>query len=138
MHDGEKADAFDEYAFFGGLPFVLSRPDETAKMQYLSSLCSEVYLKDIVERKKIEREDVLSDVLNLVWSSVGSLTNPKKIEDTLRSKEKIAAEMKPFSLTGDSFPKIIVRGDIRKRWYDEGGILNIGIIDFLLDDDTEE
>ena len=38
------------------------------------------------------------------------------------------------ALTGDSFPKIIVRHDIRKRWYDEGGILNIGVIDFLLDD----
>ena len=41
---------------------------------------------------------------------------------------------KPFALTGDSFPKIIVRHDIRKRWYDEGGILNINVIDFLLDD----
>ena len=43
-------------------------------------------------------------------------------------------ENKPFGLTGDSFPKIIVRHDIRKRWYDDNGILNIGILDFLLDD----
>lgn len=43
-------------------------------------------------------------------------------------------ELKPLGLTGDMFPKIIVRHDIRKRWYDESGILNIGIIDFLLDD----
>ncbi|MBQ9422492.1 MAG: ATP-binding protein, partial [Pyramidobacter sp.] len=48
--------------------------------------------------------------------------------------EKMAQEVKPFSLTGDSFPKVIVRRDIRKRWYDDAGVLNIGLIDFLLDD----
>ena len=52
----------------------------------------------------------------------------------LDTDEKAAAEVKPLSLTGDSFPKIIVRHDIRKRWYDDNGVLNIGILDFLLDD----
>ena len=53
----------------------------------------------------------------------------------LKTDEKAESENKPFSLTGDSFPKIIVRHDIRKRWYDDAGILNIGLIDFLLDKD---
>lgn len=53
---------------------------------------------------------------------------------TLETKEKIMTGNKPFGLTGDFFPKIIVRHDIRRRWYDDSGILNIGIIDFLLDD----
>ena len=52
----------------------------------------------------------------------------------LGTEEKAITENKPFALIGDSFPKIIVRHDIRKRWYDEGGILNISVIDFLLDD----
>ena len=52
----------------------------------------------------------------------------------LPTEEKTQTELKPFSLTGDSFPKIIVRHDIKKRWYDESGVLNIGIIDFLLDE----
>lgn len=52
---------------------------------------------------------------------------------TLETEEKMTTENKPFSLTGDSFPKIIVRHDIRKRWYDDNGVLNIGLIDFLLD-----
>lgn len=52
----------------------------------------------------------------------------------LLDEKKAERENKPFLLTGDSFPKIIVRHDIRKRWYDDKGILNIGIIDFLLDD----
>ena len=52
----------------------------------------------------------------------------------LPDSEKAEIENKPFQLTGDSFPKIIVRHDIHKRWYDDKGIMNIGIIDFLLDD----
>ena len=257
---GDKEDAFEDYAFYGGMPLVLSRPNDTAKANYLSSQFSEVYIKDIVERKKIEREDILGLLLDLLCSSVGSLTNPKKIADTLRSKtgeniaqntisayiahledaflfseakrydvkgrkyfeypykyycediglrnarigfrqqemthimeniiyneliirgfavdvgvvfsnernasgsyskvareidfvatkggkkvyiqsafalpdeEKAEQELKPFSLTIDSFPKIVVRKDIRKRWYDDNGVLNVGLVDFLLDE----
>lgn len=50
------------------------------------------------------------------------------------NEDKAAAENRPLSLTGDSFPKIIVRHDIRRKWYDDNGVLNIGILDFLLDD----
>ena len=256
---GDKEDAFDEYAFYGGMPFVLSRPNDTAKMKYLESLFNEVYIKDIVERMGIKHENVFKQVLDLICSSIGSLTNPKKISDTIRSttnttvsqntissyirhledafliseskrfdvkgkayfdypykfycediglrnarigfrqqemthimeniiynelfvrgfsvdvgvvysreknssgnysktareidfvavkdnrkvyvqsafalpdEEKAAQELKPLSLTGDSFPKVIIRKDIRKRWYDDSGVLNIGLIDFLLD-----
>ena len=52
----------------------------------------------------------------------------------LETENKSIAENKPLSLTGDSFPKIIVRHDIGKRWYDESGVLNIGVTDFLLDE----
>ena len=260
---GDKAEMFDSFAFYGGLPLILSRPDDTAKMNYLKALFSEVYLKDIVEHKKIKREDVLSSTLDLLCSSVGSLTNPNGIANALNSRqklnganavapntvkayighladaylfeecrrydvkgknyfdypnkyycedlglrnarigfrqqemthimeniiyndlrirgcevdigivygteknksgqsaqvpreidfiatrggkktyiqsayaldseEKVFIEKRPFALTGDSFPKIIVRHDIRKRWYDDNGVLNIGILDFLLD-----
>ena len=61
-------------------------------MQYLRSLFSEVYLKDIVERKKVKREDVLSDILDLLCSSVGSLTNPTRVADTINSKQKRSGE----------------------------------------------
>lgn len=47
--------------------------------------------------------------------------------------DKIETELRPFALTGDSFPKIVVRRDIGKQWYDDNGILNINLIDFLLD-----
>ena len=261
---GDKREAFENYAFFGGMPLVLSRPNDSAKMNYLKSLFTEVYFKDIIERKKVTREDVLAATMDMLCSSVGSLTNPTNIANavntaqqsrekdkvspnTVRSymeylddaflfheckrydvkgksyfdypnkyycediglrnarigfrqqemthimeniifnelmirecsvdigivygneknakgkvtpvareidfiatsggkktyiqsayalgtEEKAITENKPFALTGDSFPKIIVRHDIRKRWYDDNGILNISVIDFLLDD----
>ena len=52
----------------------------------------------------------------------------------LPDEEKTEQELKPFSLTGDSFPKIIVRRDIRKKWYDDRGVLNVGLVEFLLDE----
>lgn len=129
---GDKENAFDEYAFYGGMPLVLSRPNDTAKENYLSSPFSEVYIKDIVERKKIEQEDVLDQLPDLPCSSVNLLTDLKKIADTLRSKTE--QELNRFFLTSDSFLKIVVRRDIRKRWYNDSSVLNIGLMDFLLDD----
>ena len=87
---GDKNDAFEEYAFYGGMPLILSRPTETAKMNYLKSLITEVYIKDIVERKKIDYPDVLEQIMELLCSSIGSLTNPKRIADTLRSKQNVS------------------------------------------------
>ena len=49
------------------------------------------------------------------------------------TEEKTEIELRPFSLTGDSFPKVLVRRDIGKRWYDDYGVLHINLIDFLLD-----
>ncbi len=54
----------------------------------------------------------------------------------LPDEAKTEQELRPFSLTGDSFPKIIVRRDIRKKWYDDNGVLNIGLSEFLLDEDS--
>ncbi len=255
----DKQEAFEDYAFYGGMPLILSRPNDAAKMNYLKSLITEVYIKDIIERKHIERQDVLEQILDFLCSSVGSLTNPSKIANTLKSKqikgissntvrayishledaflfseskrydikgksyfdtpnkyycedlglrnaqigfrqqemthimeniiynelvnrqfsvdvgvvyartvnengnsvrtpreidfvatyggkrtyiqsayampteEKMEMELRPFALTGDFFPKIVIRQDIGRRWYDDNGILNIGLLDFLLD-----
>lgn len=52
----------------------------------------------------------------------------------LSDEVKMMQELRSFSLTGDSFPKIIVRKDIRKRWYDDNGVLNVGLMEFLLDE----
>ena len=52
----------------------------------------------------------------------------------LPDEEKTSQKLRPFSLTGDSFPKIIVRRDIRRKWYDDSGVLNVGLTEFLVDE----
>ena len=252
--------AWTDYYTYGGLPLVATMKTHKEKSDYLSNLFAKVYLTDVIDRYKIRNKGEFEELLDVIASSIGSLTNPRKIENTFKSKEKstitnktitsylnyledafliqpserfdikgrkyigankkyyftdtglrnarlnfrqieethimeniiynelilrectvdigivfsnekgkngkitqVAREIdfiannggkktyiqsayalpneekqetenKPFSLTGDSFPKIIVRHDISKRWYDDNGVLNIGVIDFLLDD----
>lgn len=259
-YDGTPENAMNEYSYYGGMPFLFSRKTEEAKSSYLKSLVSEVYLRDIVERHHVTREDVLSMLFDVLCSSVGSLTNPNKLTKTLQSlsfsglsvntvgqyimylkdafmfseakrydvkgksyfdypykyycediglrnarlefrqqemthimeniiynelilrgysvdvgvvcsnerksdgsyhrvnrqidfiathhdkktyiqssfsldnEEKTSNKLRPLSLTGDSFQKIIVRMDVGKPWYNESGILNVKFTDFLLDE----
>lgn len=85
---GDKQDAFDAYTFYGGMPLILSRPGDDAKIKYLESLFSEVYIKDIVERKKVQLEDILSLILDELSSSIGSLTNPSKLSNAINTIQK--------------------------------------------------
>lgn len=90
---GDRRDAFDLYMIYGGMPYLLNLKEEHQRKDYLNNLFSEVYIKDIVEREKIERPDILTDILNYLASSVSSLTNPTNITNSLNSvkKEKISA-----------------------------------------------
>ena len=90
---GDERKALDEYMLYGGLPRVLLMKEEKERKDYLSSLYRELYIRDIVERNKIEREDILNDILNFLASQVGSLTNPTNIANSLTSmkNEKINA-----------------------------------------------
>lgn len=102
---GDKADAFEDYAFYGGMPLILSRPDDKAKMSYLKSLLSEVYIKDIVDRKKIKLENVLSGILDLLCSSVGSLTNPTNVSNAINSLQKLNSENRVAQNTVTAYMK---------------------------------
>ena len=82
---GEKADAYEEYALYGGMPLVFTKKSDVDKMKYLQTLFTEVYFKDIVERYDIELPDVLSELTDDLCSSVGSLTNASKIANTLQT-----------------------------------------------------
>ncbi|MCM1182261.1 MAG: ATP-binding protein [Roseburia sp.] len=86
---GDKSDAYEEYALYGGMPLVLAKKSDTEKMAYLQTLFAEVYFKDIVERYDIEMPDVLEELTDDLCSSVGSLTNANKITNTIRSVKNI-------------------------------------------------
>ena len=82
---GDKQDAWNEYVLYGGLPLVLSKKTDEEKSKYLKDLFDQTYIKDIIERNNIQRVDILDSIINMLASSVGSLTNPKKIYDTFVS-----------------------------------------------------
>ena len=82
---GDKQDAWNEYILYGGLPLVLSKKTDEEKSKYLKDLFDQTYIKDIIERNNIQRVDILDSIINMLASSVGSLTNPKKIYDTFVS-----------------------------------------------------
>lgn len=80
---GDERKALDTYMLYGGMPRLLALTDEKDKKNYLSSLYSELYVKDIVERNGIEREDILNDILDFLASQISSLTNPTNIANAL-------------------------------------------------------
>ena len=86
---GDKSDAYENYALYGGMPLVISKNSDSEKLNYLRSLFSEVYFKDIVERYDIELPEVLEEFTDNLCSSVGSLTNASKISKTLQSVKNI-------------------------------------------------
>lgn len=85
---GDERKALDNYMLFGGMPRLLALDDEKDKKDYLSSLYSELYIRDIVERNGIEREDLLNDILDFLASQISSLTNPTNIANSIASMKK--------------------------------------------------
>lgn len=82
---GDERKALDSYMLYGGMPRLLAFADENDKKDYLSSLYKELYIKDIVERNGIEREDILNDILDFLAFQISSLTNPTNIANALTS-----------------------------------------------------
>ena len=79
-------EALKEYITYGGMPYILSRKTDAEKSKYLNNLFNNTYINDIVERNNIQKDEVLESLINVLASSVGSLTNPLKLENTFKSK----------------------------------------------------
>ncbi len=85
VYDGDMYQGWAEYVTYGGLPLTVSLRTEEQKIQYLTTLFAETYIKDIIERNHIEKIQELNDIINVMASSIGSLSNPSKIEATFKS-----------------------------------------------------
>lgn len=96
-YDGSIEQAWNEYFLYGGLPIMLSLETDEEKSEYLKQLFDEVYINDIIERHKINNVDGLNELINILSSSIGSLTNPSKLEDTFRSEKKVNLSDKTIS-----------------------------------------
>ena len=84
-YDGDIYHGWAEYVVYGGLPLTVTMKTEEQKIHYLTNLFRETYLKDIMERHNIEKTQELEDLINILASAIGSLTNPPKIEATFKS-----------------------------------------------------
>ena len=84
-YDGDMYRGWAEYVVYGGLPLTVTMKTEEQKISYLTNLFKETYLKDIIERHNIEKTQELEDLINILASAIGSLTNPPKIEATFKS-----------------------------------------------------
>ena len=82
---GDERKALEQYMLYGGLPRITALADEKDKKAYLTNLYQELYIKDIVERNAIEREDLLGDILDFLASQISSLTNPTNIANAISS-----------------------------------------------------
>ena len=82
---GDKRSALDQYMLYGGMPRPAGMAEEQAKKEYLSNLYDELYIKDIVERNHLEREDIMNAILDYTASQIGSLTNPTNMANALSS-----------------------------------------------------
>lgn len=89
-YSGTVQAGFNEYMLYGGLPQILSYTTEEQKVRFLKTLFDETYIKDIKERYDIRKDDDLEELINIMASGIGALTNPNKLANTFRSEKKSA------------------------------------------------
>lgn len=124
IYKGDKYAGLEEYMLTGGIPIVVLREDANEKASILENLFTEIYLRDITQRNRVKNIGELEDLLNILSSSIGSLTNPEKLKNTFKSvkKSKITSQTikKYIDYFEDSFLiESALRYDIKGKSYIE-------------------
>ena len=93
VYNGDKYMGLSEYMLYGGIPLVVLREDANDKATTLQNLFNEIYIRDITRRNRVKNVGELEDLLNILSSAIGSLTNPEKLKNTFKTvkKSKITA-----------------------------------------------
>lgn len=89
VYEGNKYDGWNEYILYGGLPPIVSLANAEQKIEFLKNLFAETYINDITARHRIRNKSELEELLNILSSGIGSLTNPKKLSDTFKSVKQV-------------------------------------------------
>lgn len=122
---GDKHNAWQEYFTYGGMPFAMLKATPEEKSKYLKDLFKKTYITDVIERNKINNDaDVLEDLLNIISSAIGSLTNPSKLSKTFKSAKNINISSATISKYIDYFCEAYIVGkaeryDIKGKKYME-------------------
>ena len=88
VYQGDKYMGLSEYMLYGGIPMVVLRAEAEEKAATLQNLISEIYIRDIVNRNRVRNIGELEDLLNILSSTIGSLTNPEKLKNTFKTVKK--------------------------------------------------
>ena len=97
VYDGDYDDAWDDYMIYGGLPQIVSFQSERQKADYLKNIFANVYLKDVIERNKIQNVDEIGILVDVLASAIGAPTNPSKIANTFASERQMTYANKTIS-----------------------------------------
>ena len=122
VYDGEYEEALDDYMVYGGLPQVAGFQSERQKADYLKNIFANVYLKDVIERNKIQNADEIGILVDVLASSIGSPTNPTRIANTFASTRQMTYTNKTISKHIDCLAEAFLiskasRYDIKGRKY---------------------
>ncbi|MCC8029230.1 MAG: ATP-binding protein [Lachnospiraceae bacterium] len=96
-YEGDYDDAWDDYMTYGGLPQIVSFHSERQKAEYLKNIFANVYLKDVIERNKIQSVDEIGILVDILASAIGAPTNPSKIANTFASERQMSYTNKTIS-----------------------------------------
>lgn len=120
--DGDYDDAWNEYMIYGGLPQVAQFQTERQKAEYLKNIFANVYLKDVIERNRVQNTDELGTLVDILASAIGAPTNPTRISNTFQSERQTSYTNKTISnhidfLTDAFLISKASRYDIKGRKY---------------------
>lgn len=121
-YDGDYDDAWNDYMTYGGLPQVAVFQNERQKVDYLRNIFANVYLKDVIERNKIQNTDEIGILVDVLASAIGAPTNPSKIANTFASERQMSYTNKTISHHIDCLTEAFLiskanRYDIKGRKY---------------------
>lgn len=122
VYDGSREDAMSDYMTYGGLPMVATLTSHERKAEYLRSLFAKTYLTDIQERYAIKNDAEMEELINVIASSIGGLTNPAKLENTFKSVKNVVFDRKTIKSYLDILEEVFlvekaIRYDIKGRKY---------------------
>ena len=97
VFNGDIYEGYEQYSIYGGLPYTLSFETDNERSHYLKNLFDETYIRDILEKNDINNIDELNELLNIISSGIGSLTNPFSLQNTFKSEKKVTLSDKTIS-----------------------------------------
>ena len=122
VFDGDQYQGYEQYSIYGGLPYTLTYENDNERSNYLKKLFQETYISDIIERNNISNVEELNELLNIISSQIGSLTNPYNLQNVFKNEKNVSLSDKTISKYLEFFEDAFLitkaqRYDVRGKKY---------------------